>query len=144
MSREAVEACTALCARYAYCCDRDRAKVAGLFTEDAVLELVGRTMRGRAEISEGMKPRPGVVTLHFCANTVIDVEDEDNARGSTHLLSLGHEGEVTELSLADAGGSHRRHLFRPLPQGRRRLALQRAAPGADLQRSALMTTMVPE
>ena len=97
--RDAEQACRDLCARYAVYCDRERGKVADLFTEDAVLALVGRTMTGRDEIRQGMAPRPGVVTLHFCANTVIDIEDDDNARGTTHLLSLGYEGEVAALPL---------------------------------------------
>lgn len=99
MSLEDEHACAALAARYAYYCDRDRTKVADLFTEDAVLELVGRAMHGREAIRKDMVPRPGVVTLHICANTVIDLEDADNARGTTHLLSLGFEGEAQAFPL---------------------------------------------
>ena len=99
ISFEDEQACAALSARYSYYCDRERDRVADLFTEDAVLELVGRTMRGRDEIRKGMAPRPGVITLHFCTNTVIDLIDPTNAKGSTHLLSLGHEGEVKEFPL---------------------------------------------
>ena len=93
------QACAALSARYSLYCDRERHRVADLFTVDAVLELVGRTMRGREEIRKGMAPRPGVITLHFCTNTVIDLIDATNATGSTHLLSLGHEGEVAGFPL---------------------------------------------
>lgn len=93
------QACAALSARYAFCCDRARDQVADLFTEDAVLELGDRVMRGRDEIRAGMRPRPGVVTLHFCTNTVIDLVDESTARGTTHLLSFGGAGEPSEFPL---------------------------------------------
>lgn len=91
--------CSALSSRYAYYCDRDRGKVADLFTEDAVLELVGRTMQGREAIRKNMTPRPGVVTLHICAPPVIDLEDANNARGTTHLLSIGYEGDARQMPL---------------------------------------------
>jgi hypothetical protein len=96
-------ACQDLCARYAYNCDRDRSKVADLFTDDAVLSLVGRTMRGREEIRKGMEPRPGVFTLHICPNAVIDFDGEDSAYGTTHLLSMGAEGDEADLPLPAPG-----------------------------------------
>jgi hypothetical protein len=101
MSREAELACAALSARYAFYVDRERHRVADLFTEDAELELVGHTMHGREEIRAGMAPRPNVVTLHVCTNTVIDVIDESHARGTTHLLSFGHTDPqpITEFPL---------------------------------------------
>jgi hypothetical protein len=107
MSRDAELECAALSARYAFCADRARHLVADLFTEDATLELIGRTMRGREAIRADMTPRPNVVTLHFCTNTLIEVIDADHARGTTHLLSLGHTEEqpITKLPV-------------PMPMGR--------------------------
>jgi hypothetical protein len=99
LSLEDEHACAALSARYAYYCDRDRSKVVDLFTDDAVLELVGRKMRGREEIRKGMFQRPGVITLHICGQPVIDIEDRDNAHGWTHLLSMGYEGEARAFPL---------------------------------------------
>lgn len=99
MSYEDEHACAALSARYAFCCDRDRERVADLFTEDALLELGDRVMQGREEIRAGMRPRPGIVTLHVCTNTVIDLIDASSARGTTHLLSFGGTGEPSEFPL---------------------------------------------
>ena len=101
MTIEAEWECTVLSSRYAFYADRARHLVADLFTEDATLELVGRSMRGRDEIRAGMAPRPGLITLHFCCNTIIEVLDSNNARGTTYLLSFGQQEESqAELPLA--------------------------------------------
>jgi hypothetical protein len=86
-------ACASLSSRYALYADRARDRVPDLFTEDAVLVLPGREMRGREQIRRWFVPRPNVATLHFCTNTVVELIDADHARGSTHLLSFGHEAE---------------------------------------------------
>src|SRR5687768_14892777 len=99
MSLSDEQACATLCARYAYYVDRQRDRVADLFTDNAVLAVIGRTMHGLEEIRRRMAPRTRPVTLHFCCNTIIDSEDEDNARGTTHMFSLVYDGEETEFPL---------------------------------------------
>ena len=93
MSIEDEWACASLSSKYALYADRARHRVPDLFAEDAVLVLPGHEMRGREEIRKWFAPRPKVATLHFCTNTVIELVDADHARGSTHLLSLGHEAD---------------------------------------------------
>jgi hypothetical protein len=94
-------ACASLCYKYAFYADRARERVASLFTETGTLELPRRKLVGRAAIMEDFKPRPGVVTLHYCTNVVVEIIDAANARGTVHLLSLGHESdrEITEFPL---------------------------------------------
>jgi ketosteroid isomerase-like protein len=101
MSIEDEWACASLSSKYALYADRARHRVPDLFAEDAVLVLPGHEMRGREEIRKWFAPRPNVATLHFCTNMVIELLDADHARGSTHLLSLGHEAaeEITTFPL---------------------------------------------
>ena len=101
MSIEDEWACASLSSKYALYADRARHRVPDLFTEDARLVLPSQEMRGREAIRKWFAPRPKVATLHFCTNIVIDLLDADHARGSTHLLSLGHEAneEITAFPL---------------------------------------------
>jgi hypothetical protein len=118
MSMEDEWACASLCYRYALYADRARERVASLFTEDGTLELPRRKLVGREAILGDFKPRPGTVTLHYCTNIVVEIIDSENARGTTHLLSLGHESdkEITAFPLpmpvARTGGIYHDTYFR--------------------------------
>lgn len=87
-------ACARLSSQYAVYADRERHRVADLFTEDAVLMLPGNEMRGREAIRGFFLPRPKTASLHFCTNILIEEVDTDHARGVTYLLSLARESDV--------------------------------------------------
>ena len=91
-------ACERLMYRYCQLMDHGKAvEAAELFSDDAECTILpGNTMRGRAAIAEGFAARQaltGRMSKHVCSTPLIDVIDEDNARGTVYLTLYRHDGE---------------------------------------------------
>ena len=87
-------ACQHLSIAYAHTADFGHdAAFANLFTDDAVLETSLVQVRGKAEIEASMKKRPAELrSRHIITNMLIDVIDEDHARGLSYLSLYRHVG----------------------------------------------------
>lgn len=73
--------------------EHEHSKVADLFTEDGVL-AIEQTRKGRDVIREAMleveKNAVREVGTLIATNVIVDVIDENNARGESHLLHYKH------------------------------------------------------
>lgn len=93
--------------------DRAADRIAGLFDEDAVLQVVGKVIEGRAAIREFFAP-PGVAdpapwtaegellhqpgSVHLCANPVIDVDgDTATSELDFHVVRRNAEGRAETM-----------------------------------------------
>ena len=94
------EAIRDLVARYNVLGDAGRtAEVVALFTEDAVLAIPGRTLRGRdairdffAEVAGGTGRKPIRLLRHLTATHQIDLDDEREAHGCCYYQVLTEDG----------------------------------------------------
>lgn len=94
------EAIRDLVARYNVLGDAGHsAPLSELFSEDAVLEIPGRALRGRGEIREffaavtgGVGRKPVRVLRHFTATHQIDRVDRDSASGRCYYQVLTENG----------------------------------------------------
>jgi ketosteroid isomerase-like protein len=83
-----------------YIDDCSSSKIADLFTEDAVLEAMGRRLVGRNEIVAFLPAEPGVVrerpvTQHLLSNVVIERSGQDlRAESDWAMLRRNQEGGV--------------------------------------------------
>ena len=90
-------ACARLCVDFARHIDARRyGDLLDLFTEDGVLDRMGRVMRGQQEIASFLYSRPlDVATRHLCTNLRVDVHGDD-ADGSCSVLFFRSEGAAGE------------------------------------------------
>ena len=80
--------------------------LSSLFTEDGVLHVGGRDLRGRGEIAADCHRRfapPGRKTRHVWSNLRVDGEQEGRARATAVQLTYEQvgEGEKTEVRVND-------------------------------------------
>lgn len=105
--RRAIEAdCEKLIRRYVNFNDaQDWHSVAALYTEDARFarpSKPGEFVEGREAILASFLARPGRAQRHVIANTVVDVEDTDNARAfSVIVLYMGDTADDGGLPVRD-------------------------------------------
>lgn len=90
-ARRAIEAdCTRLINDYANLNDAGRwDEVAALYAEDGLMtrpSAPDAPVVGRGAILESFRARPARTSQHICANIVIDVESESEARGYSVIL----------------------------------------------------------
>lgn len=93
-TRTAIErACERLSIAYARHVDLDEHEAfVELFADDAVLVL-GRSFDGKAAIRRSMgRRRADLRSRHVLTNVLVDVVDEDHARGITYLTLYRHIG----------------------------------------------------
>jgi ketosteroid isomerase-like protein len=90
-------ACERLVQLYCHWTDHGQAaRVAELFTEDAVWASADNTMTGREKILKGFQSRQGNrarMSRHVCTNLLIDVHDETSASGVAYLTLYRHDGD---------------------------------------------------
>jgi hypothetical protein len=90
-------ACARLVTEYCHFVDHgEAAKIAGQFTEDGVWTAPGNTMTGRAELERGFAARQRNtrrMSRHTCMNLLVDVIDENTAKGVVYLVLFRHDGE---------------------------------------------------
>lgn len=90
-------ACERLIQQYCHWTDHGvAARVADLFTEDAVWTSATNTMNGRDKIRRGFQSRQDNtrrMSRHVCTSSLIDVIDESNAAGVVYLTLYRHDGE---------------------------------------------------
>lgn len=68
---------------------------AGCYVPDGRLEIDGRQFAGRAAIQQRLSDMPAdQVSRHFCANFVIEVIDENHAKGTAYVIL--YRGRRTE------------------------------------------------
>jgi hypothetical protein len=97
-SRSVVDECTKLTFDFARFVDAREIDRVELFTSDATFERKGETLRGQTEIRAAQNARlPGVTTRHVCANTYIDIVDEDHARGIVYFTIYHHDGPPNDV-----------------------------------------------
>lgn len=107
-ARRAIEAdCEKLIRRYVNLNDaQDWEAVANLYTEDARFarpSKPGEFVEGREAILASFTARPARAQRHIIANTVVDVDDADNARAfSVIVLYMGDKAEDGGLPVQDA------------------------------------------
>ena len=106
--RRAIELdCERLIKRYVNLNDaQDWQAVANLYTEDARFarpSKPGEFIEGRAAILESFLARPPRAQRHVMANTVVEVQDADNATAfSAIILYMGHAVDDGGLPVQDA------------------------------------------
>jgi len=90
-------ACARLVTEYCHFVDHgEAAKIADQFTEDGVWKSAENTMSGRDAIRRGSQNRQDNVermSRHVCSNLLIDVIDENNAKGVVYLTLYRHDGK---------------------------------------------------
>jgi len=90
-------ACARLVTEYCHFVDHgEAAKIADQFTEDGVWTSPENTMSGRDAIRRGSQIRQDNVermSRHVCNNILIDVIDDNNARGVVYLTLYRHDGK---------------------------------------------------
>jgi len=103
-SRSIVDACTRLSLDVARYTDaRDIDAVTARYTEDAVFERKGETLRGRAAIRAAQEARPiEALTRHVCANTYVDVIDDDHAKGLIYFVLYRYDAPAGTEPLVPA------------------------------------------
>lgn len=93
----AERACERLITEYCHLTDHGQAaKVADLFSEDAVWTSATSTMTGRAKILRGFEARQAKVermSRHVCTTMLITVIDAANAEGVCYLTLYRHDGD---------------------------------------------------
>jgi hypothetical protein len=91
-------ACGRLVTEYCHFVDHsEAAKIAGQFTEDGVWTAPENTMTGRAELERGFASRQRNtrrMSRHTCLNLLVDVIDENTAKGVVYLVLFRHDGEA--------------------------------------------------
>jgi uncharacterized protein (TIGR02246 family) len=91
-------ACERLVTQYCHFVDHGQAgRIAELFTEDGVWTSPENTMTGREAIAHGFARRQANaarMSRHICENTLITVDDADQARGVCYLTLYRHDGAV--------------------------------------------------
>lgn len=94
--RAAEQDCARLIALYANLNDDARwDEVVALYAEDGVMfrpTAPDAGIEGRAAILAAFKARPARTTRHVCSNVVIDVDNENSARGTSAMLLFTGEG----------------------------------------------------
>jgi ketosteroid isomerase-like protein len=90
-------ACARLVTEYCHFVDHgEAAKIADQFTEDGVWTSPENTMSGRDAIRRGSQIRQDNVermSRHICNNLLVDVIDENNAKGVVYLTLYRHDGK---------------------------------------------------
>ena len=90
-------ACERLVVEYCHLTDHgEAAQVADLFTEDGIWTSSENTMTGREKLRRGFQHRQdnaARMSRHVCTNLLIDVIDQDTARGVVYLTLYRHDGE---------------------------------------------------
>jgi ketosteroid isomerase-like protein len=90
-------ACDRLVTEYCHLVDHGQAaKIADLFTEDGVWASTDNTMTGREQIARNFANRErnkARMSRHVCNNLLVDVIDENNARGVVYLTLYRHDGD---------------------------------------------------
>lgn len=96
LTEQCILACTQLMAKSLYCADaHDDAGFLALFSEDAVLELRGKSIEGKTEIEKFLIARSRErVTRHFFSTPAIASDDEGYAKGVLYFLL--HEAKKGE------------------------------------------------
>jgi hypothetical protein len=94
MDADDEQACLRLCTDYVHLIDAcEFGAFAELFTEDGILELPARRLKGRKEIHEILSQRPpSIVSLHICTSPRIEAVSKNEARGSVYAMIFRHEG----------------------------------------------------
>jgi hypothetical protein len=91
-------ACARLIAQYCHLIDGGEAsRVGELFANDGVWASAETTMTGQAEITRAFRRREadkGRISRHVCANILIDVIAENQARGVCCFTLYRHDGEL--------------------------------------------------
>ncbi|MDZ4762395.1 MAG: nuclear transport factor 2 family protein [Alphaproteobacteria bacterium] len=117
-------ACERLVVEYCHLTDHgEAARVADLFTEDGVWSSSENTMNGRDKLRKGFQRRQDIaarMSRHVCTNLLVDVIDEDTARGVVYLTLYRHDGEAgraTSPTQAPAMVGEYRDEFKRTPAG---------------------------
>ncbi len=93
----------------------DVESVVSLFTDDAVFERRGETLRGKHEIREAQLRRSkSVVTRHLCTNIAVDMSGDDRATGVVSFILFRHDhaaartdaGKPAPLGVAETVGEY--------------------------------------
>lgn len=132
---EIERACTGLVLDYAYYRDRpDADGLAGIFAEDAVLNVLGQAFVGRDAIRARLQgAENGPLFRHMMSTIRIFVDSEDRARGVSY---------VTVYSASP--GAMPRPLGAPLGVGEYHDAFVRTADGWKIQRRDFVPVFMPE
>ena len=89
--------CERLVVKYCHYVDHGEAsRIADLFTEDGVWHSAEATMNGVEEIRKGFGLREANaarMSRHVCNNFLVDILDEDHARGCVYLTLYRHDGD---------------------------------------------------
>lgn len=84
------QACADLCSAYARTIDAyDYDGFLKLWSDDAVLDMLGREYRGHAGIRSYLEAREAnMICRHLVTNVEIEVEDENTAQGTCYTISF--------------------------------------------------------
>lgn len=121
---EIERACERIVSLYCHYVDHGEAeRVAELFAKDGVWRSPESTMNGAEQIRHAFATRQanrGRVSRHVCDNCVIDVIDEDHAKGCVYLTLYRYDGDpdraVAPLEGAELVGEYRDEFVRT-PEG---------------------------
>lgn len=113
-------ACQRLVTEYCHLVDHgEAAKVADQFTDDGVWTSRENTMTGRTAIARGFAARQANtarMSRHICNNLLIEVIDEDHARGVVYLTLHRHDGaperHVSPMGFPEMVGEYRDDFVR--------------------------------
>ena len=95
--------CERLSLDYAHYVDTGHTDLlAGLFTEDCVLQVIGPPKRGREDIRKTMIFNAPYYAMHVCTNIRITVKDAHNAEGTTFLTYYSPEAIPEDDKPAEA------------------------------------------
>ena len=116
MQRLLIErACARLVTEYCHFVDHgEAAKIADQFTEDGVWASARDVRIGREAIAKSFQRRQdntARISRHVCCNLLIDVIDENNAKGVVYLTLFRHDGDpgrrISPAQLPDVVGEYR-------------------------------------
>lgn len=99
LARHLIEAgCSKLPLLFAkYADEGDHAALADLFTEDGIYARPFQPefpFHGRAAIQPIFRDRPPILVRHLVTNVLVDVVDENNARGTNYLMMMSNHANV--------------------------------------------------
>jgi hypothetical protein len=94
---EIERACERLVTQYCHLVDHGEAsRIADLFSKDGVWASTENSMTGQDQVRAGFLVRENNkarMSRHVCSNLLVDVLDEDHARGTVYLTLYRHDGK---------------------------------------------------
>ena len=117
LTRMAIEhACERLVIRYTHAVDlHAREGLAAVFSDDAVVEVNGQSLRG-SDIINGPASATGQLMRHVCTNILIEVTGDSTATGTSYLVAYVQPADDANLGLPVVLG-HYHDTFQRTPDG---------------------------